>query len=163
MFCRTRVPHGSIWKPHIHYGQRIFSQSFCPPVPWLLKTGYKDSVLYSRAPEQPRGNICQPGLMPWHPLPEPSPADFPAMPPALGISHLGSWAVQSPMVSVCWHLTKSHCALVVDRVPGCSRVVTFHGRVQAGVTGNATAAKMALGKTSCGNQAASCQGSEPEC
>lgn len=89
-------------------------------------------MLHPQAPEQPRGNICQPGLMPRHPPPEPSPADFSAM-PTLGVSLLGSWAMQSPMVSACWYLTKSHCALVVDRVLGCSRAVTFHGRIQAGV------------------------------
>lgn len=52
-------------------------------------------------PEQPRGNKHLP-TQPYAlaPPPEPSPADFPAM-PALGVCLLGSWAVQSPVLSVC--------------------------------------------------------------
>lgn len=54
-----------------------------------------------KAPEQSRGNKHLP-TQPYAlaPPPEPSPADFPAM-PALGVCLLGSWAVQSPVLSVC--------------------------------------------------------------
>lgn len=59
------------------------------------------TLCYTQGPEQPRGNKHLP-TQPYAlaPPPEPSPADFPAM-PALGVCLLGSWAVQSPVLSVC--------------------------------------------------------------
>lgn len=132
VFCRNRVPQGSVWEPCTHQGQGVFSQSLCPP-PWdhgCCKQGTRTLCCTHRAQNSPGETFANPALFldilhqSLH-----QQTSQPCLP--LVFSFLGSWAVQSPMVSACWHLTRSHCALV-GRVLGCSRVVTFHGRVQQG-------------------------------